>query len=65
MTKLETLMTEIKRQQEINKMLIAHEADYIKTLHELQVKIEALQYDNDNLYKAKRDLEDQRSEERR
>lgn len=59
MTKLETLMTEIERQKEINKMLIAHEADYIKTLRELEVKIEGLQYDNDNLYKAKRNLEDQ------
>lgn len=59
MSKLETFMTEIKRQKEINKMLIAHEADYIKTLRELETKIEALQYDNDNLYRAKRDLEDQ------
>ena len=56
---IDKLKAEIKRQKEINKMLISHEADYIKTLHELQVKIEALQYDNDNLYKAKRDLEDQ------
>lgn len=59
MSKIETFMTEIKRQKEINKMLIAHEADYIKTLRELETKIEALQYDNDNLYRAKRDLEDQ------
>ena len=59
MSKLETFMAEIKRQKEINKMLIAHEADYIKTLRELETKIEALQYDNDNLYRAKRDLEDQ------
>ena len=59
MSKLETFMTEIKRQKEINKMLIAHEADYIKTLRELETKIETLQYDNDNLYRAKRDLEDQ------
>ena len=59
MSKLETFMTEIKHQKEINKMLIAHEADYIKTLRELETKIEALQYDNDNLYRAKRDLEDQ------
>lgn len=59
MSKIEAFMTEIKRQKEINKMLIAHEADYIKTLRELETKIEALQYDNDNLYRAKRDLEDQ------
>ncbi len=59
MSKLETFMTEIKRQKEINKMLIAHEEDYIKILRELETKIEVLQYDNDNLYKAKRDLEDQ------
>lgn len=56
---IDRLKAEIKRQKEINKMLVAHEEDYIKTLRELQVKIEALQYDNDNLYKAKRDLEDQ------
>ena len=56
---IDKLKAEIKRQKEINKMLVAHEEDYIKTLRELQVKIEALQYDNDNLYKAKRDLEDQ------
>lgn len=56
---MDKLKAEIKRQKEINKMLAAHEEDYIKTLRELQVKIEALQYDNDNLYKAKRDLEDQ------
>lgn len=56
---IDKLKAEIKRQKEINKMLITHEEDYIKTLRELQVKIEALQYDNDNLYKAKRDLEDQ------
>ena len=56
---IDKLKTEIKRQKEINKMLIAHEADYIKTLRELETKIEALQYDNDNLYRAKRDLEDQ------
>lgn len=59
MSKIEAFMTEIKRQKEINKMLIAHEEDYIKTLRELETKIEALQYDNDNLYRAKRDLEDQ------
>ena len=59
MSKIEAFMTEIKRQKEINKMLIAHEADYIKTLRELETKIEALQYDNDNLYRAKRDLENQ------
>ena len=56
---IDKLKAEIKRQKEINKMLVAHEEDYIKTLRELQVKIEALRYDNDNLYKAKRDLEDQ------
>lgn len=56
---IDKLKAEIKRQKEINKMLVTHEEDYIKTLRELQVKIEALQYDNDNLYKAKRDLEDQ------
>lgn len=56
---MDKLKAEIKRQKEINKMLVTHEEDYIKTLRELQVKIEALQYDNDNLYKAKRDLEDQ------
>lgn len=54
---MDKLKAEIKRQKEINKMLVTHEEDYIKTLRELQVKIEALQYDNDNLYKAKRDLE--------
>lgn len=53
------LKTELKRQKEINKMLIAHEADYIKTLHGLKVKIEALQDDNNNLYKTKCDLEEQ------
>ncbi len=58
MTELERIDTdklkaEIKRQKEINKMLIAHEEDYIKTLHGLQVKIEALQDDNNNLYKTK------------
>lgn len=53
------MKAEIKRQKEINKILIAHEEDYIKTLRELEVKIEGLQYDNDNLYKAKRNLEDQ------
>ena len=56
---IDKLKAEIKRQKEINKMLVAHEEDYIKTLRELQVKIEALQYDNDNLYRAKRDLDDQ------
>lgn len=56
---MDKLKAEIKRQKEINKMLIAHEADYIKTLRELETKIEALQYDNDNLYRAKCDLEDQ------
>ena len=56
---IDKLKAEIKRQKEINKMLVAHEEDYIKTLRELQVKMEALQYDNDNLYRAKRDLEDQ------
>lgn len=59
MTKIEKLIAEIERQKEINKMLIAHEADYINTLRKLEVKIEGLQYDNDNLYKAKRDLENQ------
>lgn len=56
---IDRLKAEIKRQKEINKMLVTHEEDYIKTLRELETKIEALQYDNDNLYKAKRDLEDQ------
>ena len=56
---IDKLKAEIKRQKEINKMLVTHEEDYIMTLRELQVKFEALQYDNDNLYKAKRDLEDQ------
>ena len=59
MTEIEKLTAEVKRQKEINEMLIAHEKDYIETLHKLEVKIQGLQYDNDNLYKAKRDLEDQ------
>lgn len=56
---MDKLKAEIKRQKEINKMLIAHEEDYIKTLHGLQVKIEALQDDNNNLYKTKCGLEEQ------
>ena len=44
---IDKLKTELKRQKEINKMLIAHEADYIKTLHGL------------HLYKTKCDLEEQ------
>lgn len=56
---IDKMKAEIKRQKEINKMLIAHEKDYIETLRKLEVKIEGLQYDNDNLYKTKRDLEDQ------